>query len=163
MVFKLHLSTLKLSLCTVAAYLHCNRAQNIPVFLLMVEASEFSTRKCPWAVQSTAGEWVIKIKQLIAHKKWKHYLSGLVRNASNNTVMWFFFKKTSHFVVIWFGAALKTASNLFSSCFHQIISEELLSLCFHNISEEPQSAAWALFTETALFLAFVLFVRFWTL
>lgn len=37
-------------------YLHCNRAQNIPVFLLMVETSEFSTRNCPWAVHSTAGK-----------------------------------------------------------------------------------------------------------
>lgn len=39
--------------CYFSQYLHCSKAQNNPVFLLMVEASEFSTRKCPWAVQST--------------------------------------------------------------------------------------------------------------
>lgn len=37
-----------------ATHLHCSRAQNIPVFLLMVEASEFATRNSPWAVHSTA-------------------------------------------------------------------------------------------------------------
>lgn len=40
-------------LSTSLDYLHCNKAQNIAVFLLMVEASEFPTRKRPWAVQST--------------------------------------------------------------------------------------------------------------
>lgn len=28
-------------------YLHCRRAQNMPVFLLMVDASELATRNCP--------------------------------------------------------------------------------------------------------------------
>lgn len=64
-----------------AAHLHCRRPQNTPVFLLMVEASEFSTRKCPWAVQSTVGKWVREViwgggkreltSQLIGCTKWE--------------------------------------------------------------------------------------------
>lgn len=43
-------------------YLHCSKAQNIAVFLLIVEASEFPTRKRPWAVQSTMEtnpDWIL--------------------------------------------------------------------------------------------------------
>lgn len=39
--------------CCSQEYLHCRRAQNKPVFLLMVDASELATRNCPCAVHST--------------------------------------------------------------------------------------------------------------
>lgn len=78
--------------CICGQYLHCSRAQNIPVFLLIVEASEFSTRKCPWAVHSAVGRW--GRGSLMGGKnspsvnclhEVKNYLSASVNNASNHS------------------------------------------------------------------------------
>lgn len=73
-------------------YLHCSKAQNNPVFLLMVDTSEFSTRKCPWAVHSTTdkhSEFILNAaKRLLIHVLIVQVFEDLLTGCSNANQHW---------------------------------------------------------------------------